>query len=698
MLPSATPPDDRLRPTRRNGLRRLSRADRSVAGSRRQASSRATEDEDEHPLHLLDPVTTLISICKSKEALFRFEEGELAYRFFLKDLHSLYDTTNNQAETRPHYPEVDLEPVDGALKIEREDFNDHREPRTDHQFERYHDMINKLVDDLIKQAYFDEHPEDPALARRNIESLDSAWTAIRLLRSEGYPHYNHPAADPIAAREARDKLSETIDGLFERNRDQIRVKPKFQVAKICYSLLVCEFPPSIHHYNALILGFYRQGMPNLVDLVAASLLQNSRLRSTTMTVVCLFLHYRKLWDIQGFYGVMRRLVGVDPRGILRSRRWIALKNRRHAVSEFVLRSNVVLRRDAIAVELPQRTMGIYDALIAGLLSFDRTKDAVKALHACLQEGVGVRIQLVSLLCRQTAYRLDAPTMALMTRVVLNNVEIAKMMLRDPDGDENMAEWLWSLLSFDRIRHGSLFEQRVELQRSANWMYIPSRRDSPRRALTTTLFLQHSMRVLCELEDILRGADELVHVELPIERNSIQHRLKRTSVATKTTEILDEAMGKSLWRAKRAFKYRKLHRLAAELEKATWKFDPNNTPSIHKRTVLMLLEHFPNRAVEGSWEHKEHSDKLEQLADNWLRYRIRKKDGAIRPAQRLVVEIELSFYYGERLVRRCHELFGQQHGLPAWPLAEFGTRRLQLSSAWDDAEADWLRPGSGLLMT
>lgn len=695
VLTSATPPDSRLRPTRRNDLRRLSRAGRSMVASRHQASSLATEDEDEHSLHLFDPVTTMSSICKSKEALSRFEETEHAYRVFLQDLHSLYDKTNRRGRTRPRYPEVNLEPVEGALKKDRESFTNHREAVTEHQFERYHDMINKLVDDLIKQAYFDEHPEDPALARRNIESLDSAWTAIRLLRSEGYPRYTHPAVDPIAAREARDRLSETIDYLFERNRDQIRVKPKFQVAKICYNLLVCKFPPTIHHYNALILGFSRQDMPNLVDLVAASLLHNSRLRSTTMTVVCLFLHYRKIRDIQGFYGIIRRLVAVDPRGILRTRRWISPDSKNGVVSRFVLRSDVVLRRDAMAVEIPERTMGIYDALMIGLLSFDRTKDAVKVLHACMQEGVGVRFQLFSRLCRQIVYRLNAPMKGLMTRVILDNLGTVKIMLRGQDGDHKMTEWLWSLLSFDQIRHGDLFEQRVELQRSANWMYIPYRRAGPIRTLTTALFIRHSMRVLCQLQSILRGADKLVHTKWP---------MKRTFIATKTIEKLDQATEKSLWRAKRALKYRKLFRLVEGVEKVTWGFNTDNTASTHKRTVRMLLVHFPNTAVEGSSKHKEHLEKLEQLADNWLRHRIRRKEGVVGPARRLAVEIELSLYYGERLLRRCHELVGpsegwerERRGPPTWPLAGFGTRNLRLSCAWDDAEADWLRPGSGLQM-
>lgn len=620
------------------------------------------------------------SICKDKQGLARFEETEHAYAIFLQDLHELYDTAHRRHKTRPRYPDFKIEAVEEALKRERQTWFDHREVLTDYQFQRFHDAINKMVDDLIKQSYFDECPGGPVLARRNIESLDSTWTAIRLLRSEGYPQYTHPSIDPEAAQAARDELSEKIDHLFEQNREQIRIKPVFQIAKICHSILVCKYPPTIHHYNALLLGFFRQDMFNLVDLVAAALLQDSRLRSTEQTIVCLLLHYRKLRDIQGFYGIVRRLVGNDPRGLLRTRRLIAPGTRFVPHVEFASRPDVVLRSDQMAVVTPERTPDIYNALIAGALSFDRTKDAVKLLHACLQEGVGITFELLYRVCRQTVYRLNTPLQRLLTRVLLNNPRAVTIILRGKFGDLRMTEWLWSLLSLDQVRSGYLYEQRQEILRSARWMHIPTHSDGPLRTVATAVFIRHSMRKLHQLQAILLSAKQLMAPpKWPMQPNSLRHSLERTVLATKIIKRLDLTVDMTNRRANRALKYWKLFGVVRALEKATWGVQPYNVTSCHERTVRMLLVYFPTTAAKGSIRHKEHVEKLEQLADNWLRHRVRRKEGVVGTVRRLVVEVELSLYYGERLLRQYRELVGEKErrGSPPWSFGLLSTPNLRI---------------------
>lgn len=706
-LASATAPGVRPRSTWRNGPKKLLRVSRRIAASLRQASSLVTQDDRTVAGLLYNPVETLSSICKTQDSLARHEESNHAYRAFLRDLYKLYDSTDALARRPPHYPGPSMAALDRAIKEERMHFVDHREPMTDYQLEKYHEMINRLVDDLVKQAYFDEFPDDPELARRNFDSLDSAWTAIRLLRSEGYPQYTPPQFDPIAAKEARNKLSETIDSLFEMNQDRrnLRIKPKFQVAKICYNLLVCKFPPTIHHYNALILGFHRQDMPNLVDLVAASLLQDSRLRSTMQTSVCLLAHYRKTRDIQGFFSIIRRLMGVDSRGMLRTRRRLyGSMNTARTVRSWPNDHEVVLSHQGQwAVELPERTQEIYEAVIFGLLAFDRTKDAVKVLLASLQEGVGVSLALLIDVFQLCLYRLNTRTTDILACGMLDHIGIPVRLL-GPGGPRYMAEHLYSLLSVAQPIQGTISEERAQIGSFSRWMFISHNHGGDARLLTTAIFIRQAERKLKQLDHILAFADRL---------NSTTSPKHRRNLAIITIQRLEQLVGKDAERAKRVLKRRKLFRLVDTLERATWGLKTRGVLNTHRKIVRILARKLPIIAEVDSPLRWEHVEQLEQVADHWFRYRLRKKEDIVGSDNRLMVEVELSLYYGERLmdqVRRWTAPFWAWKGLAiqspqetyAWePEQADGDNVAKDEGMWPRArararaEADWLRPGSGL---
>lgn len=660
---------------------------RRKVSSRRQVSSLAwkhdgpytrqdggREDDEELATNLpRKPVETLSSMCKTGESLARFMESEHARKTFLRDLVELYSPTDRPGTNVPHYPGPGFDALDRALKQERILFQGHREAMTENQFFRYHDTINKLVDDLIKQAYFDEAPDDPALALRNIESLDSAWTAIRMLRSEGYPRYNTPHSDPVAAKEARNKLSETIDSLFDHNLDPPkRIKPKFLVAKICYNLLVCEFPPTIHHYNALILGFSRAGMPNLVDLTVASLLQETRLRSTNQTAICLLDHYKRMRDILGFFGILRRLVAVETRGFLRTRRRLS----ETLLRSWLLSKDVILRPERYwAVEVPKRTSDVYEALISGLLVLGRTKDAVKVLHASLQEGSGINFDLLFHLFQFCLYRLDTPTLKLLVGVIMEHANtFARLLLDGKHGPHKMAQRLYSLVSVLQPFSGELSDERAAIHRSSRFRFLPHHRSGPHRLMATAIFIRSAERRLEKLDEFLFWANKVILTAPPGKRlRPTQMLINRLTAATQF-----EAE-----RAKTILKHRNLFRLVESLEKETWDVGMDNIFSRRRRVVRILQRKLPTTALMGGPHHRQQLEKLEQLADNWLRYRIRKKELIVGIGQRMVVEIELSLHHGERLMEQ------HQEWVPPG-------RRWQKPPT-EEVEADWLRPDSGLLL-
>lgn len=662
------------------------------------------EDVENFTFDDFDPRYFLRSICKRRRQLTRYEESELAYKPFIRGLHELYDPVDQPGRISiwPKYLGLSMAAIDRAMKEERADSDgdyEHREAQTEHQFNRVHQKINNLVDDLVKQAYFDEVPDDPELARRNIESLDSAWTAIRLLRSEGYPRYTPVQHDPIAAREARNKLSETIDRLFEQNRHpEQMIKPKFQVAKICHGLLVCPFPPSIHHYNALILGFSQQNMPNLVDLVAVSLLRETRLRSTTQTIVCLLVHYRKTGDVHGFFHIVRRLMAIDTRGLLRTRRRLARRWKVDAFFRSWWRENDVIFsfRGLWAMELPERTLDVYEALISGLLSFGRNKDAVKVLLASIQEGVGISLHLFIQVFLHSMYRLNRPASEMLVCGLRDHLGVVAPLLLIDDGPRRLAEYLWSLLVIWQPS-GDLSEERVDIAQNSRWMFLPRGGDARGELLKTAIFIRRAEQTLNQLDTILRFADKMTLSNSPIHR---------TKVAAATVRRLNEQQEMQDVLAKRAMKHRKLFRLVHELERATWNIKTNNVLRTHMRVTRILQRHIRFMSQAGSPEHIQHVERLEQLADHWIRYRVRKKQDIVGQDEQMRFEIEVSLYYGERLIGEAL----------SWAMPSLAWRRLELESpeqtntsnagnssadtdAWagDETEPDWLMPGSGLLL-
>lgn len=685
ILASTTAHDGRLRSGQRDGNKKWLRVKPKITAHLRQVYSLVAQDKYGRKAadFVYEPIAALTSIArKMGDPLVRHEESNHAYKIFLQDLYRLRGLSGKLGRQAPNYSMAALE---RALKEERMHFAEDREPMTDDQFQKFHDMINWLVNDLVKQAYFDEVPGDPDLARRNIESLDSAWTAIRLLRSEGYPRYRNPHGDPVAASEARHKLSDTIDSLFEMNRyERKRIKPKFLVAKICYNLLVCEYPPTIHHYNALILGFSLQGMPNLVDLVASSLLHNSRFRSTPQTVVCLLAHYKNTRDIQGFFSIVQRLVGADVRGLLQTRRLLRQNMFLPAyVRSWVKKNEAVFAFGGrLAIKLPVRNLDVYEALIAGLLVFGRTKDAVKVLLASIQEGVAISLDLFIDVLRHSLYRLNTPTTRILAHGLFDHVDAAVQPLLGVKRPRRMAIHFYALFSVLQQMPEELSRERATIIHSSRWLFIPHNHDGPARLLTIAMFIRNAERRLDQLGHILRFANKMT---------SATTMAQKYSIASSTVRRLQLHMRQDEVRAQQVAERRKLFRLVGMLEKATWGLNAKNVFYIHEKVVRILggRLHFP-----GSWgilERRQHRDNLELLADHWVRYRARKKEELLGVAGRLQIEIRLSLCYCERLVRQYEE-WAAQHP--------------QLMKAWKPKQVDedevvvktnWLRPWSGLLM-
>lgn len=604
----------------------------------------------------LGAIEALNSICKTEIALERHQISNPRLNSLLRTIHHLYDPENKLGNSFLNYLGPELKANDAAVQEEAlADTFVQRHPVSNTQFQQFHAMINRLVDKLISQSYYDEIPWDPERARRNLESLDSAWTAIRMLRSEGYPRYNHVSVDHAAAKEQQDKLTATIRVLFEDWNKDKSMKPKFQVAKICYNLLVCPFPPNIYHYNMLLMGFTRKSMYNLGDIVVESLLEDSRLRPTPQTVVCLLLHYRRKRDITGFYNIIRRMMAIDNRGMLLRRKRYETVLQFRTLSEWAMLPEVTTSLKANwVIERPERNQDIYEVLISGLLSFGRVKDAVKVFVGSLQERLGTSLDLFISLLKHCLYKLDAPAAEILLRGLVDNAEVmVSLMIRD-NCPAKMAEHLYPILNMGKPPSWPFTQERAQMVWYSRTM-APTPEDWGRiRLLTTAMFIRQTCTHLKRLGPIVRRMTLILDMNYPE---------VRTVVALEGLNELNHLMQHHQFLAGRLLKHQALLRVAKTLERLTWDFGPGKVKSIYLRVASLLENALPRPAKEGGYEKTERLMEVSRIADGWIQYRLSRMHGIRSKERVLMLEAEWALFMGRRLVDDARHLVPDD--LMAW---------------------------------
>ena len=425
---------------------------------------------------------------------------------------------------------LDFGLVETALKLEEEQSlqidSQHRVPPTSSHAPELEKMSDQLVDALITEVYRQDHPNDPEAMRRALESLDSVWTAIRLLRSDGYPRYIQPGKDVEPTQEARKEL-------YRLNRDIFSAwdpsRAKFLVGKLSFNILKPPIPPTIHTYNALILGFTRVEQHTLAQIVIDSMLDKSTFHPTAQTIVCVLHHYRLTDNIFGFYDVIRRLVNLNfsQRMTTQDDRVQLDEGRRAGIWN-------VLDFPERPIEVMQRDHHVYEAMIRGLLHFDRAKDAAKVLVACMKEKCPVERHTLLRLIQYCLVTLDRAAIRILVRGILDNYEALVSILSAPDCPTKLPRLIQIL--FELVRVPS---------------HLPLVRDSPKGLsletqqnyllLSTVVFRKETQRYLDLLSHIMRRAHlVLANANLSFldAASKILRELRGMEVSMKLTE--DEA--------------------------------------------------------------------------------------------------------------------------------------------------------------
>jgi len=308
-----------------------------------------------------------------------------------------------------------------------------REPSTDKQFLKATEMVNNLVDELLRVAYDETEAEAPGM-HPGLRSPESAYNMIRMLRSDGYPSYQHPNIDPEKTARVRARVNELNKenmAAFAQwclRREQSPRNREHYVAKICYNLLVSDVPPGIRNYNSLILGFTELNEHNLARAVVDSFLFKSQLKPTRATMLCLLQHYRLKQDIFGFQNIMKRLLGYDDRGIgIRRKSMHQIQLGTPGLTRWVRKPKVAINGD-YAVELPRLDWAFYEVMIEGFLDFSFVQEALDLFLICLRNNFIPRGGLVNKVFHACIESVDPTITHTAVNGLISNIEQTVSML------------------------------------------------------------------------------------------------------------------------------------------------------------------------------------------------------------------------------------------------------------------------------
>ncbi|KAI0384627.1 hypothetical protein F5Y04DRAFT_217847 [Hypomontagnella monticulosa] len=292
-----------------------------------------------------------------------------------------------------------------------------REPISSRQMQRTTDTVLDLINQLIWKQQISESTRSQDVLMMNGEhsgSRDIVWEELEdALRSPHYGYYYHPSDDAVDAVKARSYLGKSIRRIFNQAASSTEI-----VARICYDMLTCSVPPTIHTYNTLIAGFNRIQRPDLAQTVIDSYIHRTTWPATQQTIVCLLNHYRGTNQVDGLRDIIQRMRGVKDDGLhfriiskdtVRSRSWLdwAEKNCASRKHTFVQRA--------------YRTDDVFNSLIKAWLYCGELGNASMALIACLRNGGSVTIQTLQELFTACITTVDFPAARRLVKGFAKNI-------------------------------------------------------------------------------------------------------------------------------------------------------------------------------------------------------------------------------------------------------------------------------------
>ncbi|KAI2632695.1 hypothetical protein GGS26DRAFT_582327 [Hypomontagnella submonticulosa] len=343
--------------------------------------------------------------------------------------------------------QLDWAEVESAIVAEERDPGyTLREPVSARKLERTTTTVIDLVNQLKWRVQTSESTRSQdalTMKGERSRSKELAWKELEdALCSPHYPCYYHPSEDVEDAVKARSLLGESIRRIFNQAASSTEM-----VAKICYNILACRVPPSIHTYNVLIAGFNRIQRPDLAQTVIDSYIHKTTWPATQQTIVCLLNHYRGTNQVEGLRDIIQRMRGVKDDGLhfriidkaaIRSKHWLDWAT-----------ENCASRKHAF-VQKAHRNDDVFNSIIKGWLYCGELGNACMAFVACLRNGGSVTIQTLQELFTACITTVDYQAARRLVRGFAKNVREFVTLLNRIIHQESIATSRQVILSISQL--------------------------------------------------------------------------------------------------------------------------------------------------------------------------------------------------------------------------------------------------------
>ncbi|KAK5121417.1 hypothetical protein LTR85_005249 [Meristemomyces frigidus] len=195
------------------------------------------------------------------------------------------------------------------------------------------------------------------------------------------------------------ELGKSLQDLFRQHKDRANSTPAL-LAKVAYNISLSSAPPTVHTYNALLLGF-RKMHPNLVYSVIRSL-RETHVTPNEVTNSTVLNHYTSMSDQKQFVRWVELMRGKHG-GLALAREDIKITDiGASRLIRFKWREGAPDR----VIQMPYPTPNVFGAIIKGVLAFSGFDTALGICEGMGHEGWGICMGGLSPLLMDCANRGD----------------------------------------------------------------------------------------------------------------------------------------------------------------------------------------------------------------------------------------------------------------------------------------------------
>ncbi|KAH6977111.1 hypothetical protein BKA56DRAFT_587690 [Ilyonectria sp. MPI-CAGE-AT-0026] len=289
--------------------------------------------------------------------------------------------------------QTDYERIELAIQEEELDTNIHRrEPQTQEQLHRDSRTVVQLVRQLLKRAELKDKSSHPC------PSVTEAYT----LASRHTQSFTFASIDPPQARKSTYLLNRQLREII--NSPSLGLKEI--VGRVCYNILVSAYPPDMHTYNTLIVGFDKLGHKSLAESLVNSYFHKRRIYPTPSTFVAFVNHYKDSSNALEFLRMIACITGIDTQtGAKIGRRLRIDIEQLEASPEWARGEGMTPAGDWVNKNVPL-DQPLIEAILNGLLDFRMFDQAVTFFLSCMNASVSVNTSVVRRLFDECILALD----------------------------------------------------------------------------------------------------------------------------------------------------------------------------------------------------------------------------------------------------------------------------------------------------